>query len=64
MVESRYADQELFYNIQELTPSEILKEEFHETSCELSVPPDYFFTCHSSQSEMKRECITLEISTT
>ena len=64
MVELTYTDQESFYDTQEFTPSEILSEEFHESSCELPTPPDYFFTCPSSQSEMEIECITLDTTTT
>ena len=48
MVESKYTDQESFYDTQEFTPNEILNEVFHETSYELPAPPEYFFTCHSS----------------
>ena len=64
MIEPKYADQESFYDTQEFITNNIPNEEFHETSYELPVPPEYFFTCHSSQSEMERECITLDTSTT
>ena len=64
MVESTYTDQESFYDTQEFIPSEIINEEFHEIYCGLLVPPEYFFTCHTSQSEMERECIILDMTTT
>ena len=59
MVETKYTDQESFYDSQELIPNYIPNAEFHETSYKLPAPPEIFITCHSSQSEMGRECITL-----
>lgn len=64
MVESKYTDQESFYDTHEFTSNDIPNKEFHEMSYESPVPPDYFFTCHSSQSGIERECIALDASTT